>query len=407
MNDLEEDVESTSVDSSVTSSDSASSSDSGYDDDDDDDDDPSSFGQSHGLSRLVTKYIDKGEIISNCRRQKAIAIEDTCIEKTLDWTKRVPVGMGLCPWAVKSLRSDRIRFVNCILQSEPSQIVATLLEEAKSLMSIDDDASCCIDDDEGSDHHHAFFTTLLIIPNVVEWNSCVHVFDTFVRKLSLGCYSNNNNPDNGLDENIADTHHDNNNESSNAAFSQLQEDFTLVAFHPQFLRWRGLPEGVGVGSPVHAYKSVPGLFQKSSKAFPATILETNSRMFGRRRVKVQFQTQQQPQQSDDLGRAVVDADKASSNDCQYVPVNWCIFGDGSSTKNLQQQSVAEGKSNSAGRSSHNPLSTSFGPPLPDNAMHRSPFPTIHLIRNQDLAQLRARDVSRVKRKNAQRMGQAV
>ena len=46
-----------------------------------------------------------------------------------------------------------------------------------------------------------------------------------------------------------------------------------------------------------------------------------------------------------------------------------------------------------------------GPPLPDNIMHRSPQPTIHLIRNTDLATLKARDVSRVKRMNAQRMMQ--
>ena len=36
-------------------------------------------------------------------------------------------------------------------------------------------------------------------------------------------------------------------------------------------------------------------------------------------------------------------------------------------------------------------------------MHRAPYPTIHLIRNEDLERLRARDVSRVKRNNARRM----
>lgn len=36
-------------------------------------------------------------------------------------------------------------------------------------------------------------------------------------------------------------------------------------------------------------------------------------------------------------------------------------------------------------------------------MHRSPYPTIHMIVNQDLASLCIRDVSRVKRLNAQRM----
>lgn len=36
-------------------------------------------------------------------------------------------------------------------------------------------------------------------------------------------------------------------------------------------------------------------------------------------------------------------------------------------------------------------------------MHRSPYPLIHIIVNQDLASLCMRDVSRVKRLNAQRM----
>jgi hypothetical protein len=42
-------------------------------------------------------------------------------------------------------------------------------------------------------------------------------------------------------------------------------------------------------------------------------------------------------------------------------------------------------------------------PLPDNVMHRSPYPTIHIIVNRDLASLCIRDISRVKRMNAQRM----
>lgn len=46
-----------------------------------------------------------------------------------------------------------------------------------------------------------------------------------------------------------------------------------------------------------------------------------------------------------------------------------------------------------------------GEPLPDNAMHRAPYPTVHVIANADLASLRARDVSRVKRINARRMAE--
>ena len=62
-------------------------------------------------------------------------------------------------------------------------------------------------------------------------------------------------------------------------------------------------------------------------------------------------------------------------DEQYVPIDWFVVDDGAPR----------------------------GRPLPDNAMHRAPFPTIHLIRNRDLATLRMCDVSRVKRKNAVRL----
>ena len=41
--------------------------------------------------------------------------------------------------------------------------------------------------------------------------------------------------------------------------------------------------------------------------------------------------------------------------------------------------------------------------LIDNLMHQTPYPTIHLIRNDDLVQLSLKDVSRVKRYNIQRM----
>ena len=98
-------------------------------------------------------------------------------------------------------------------------------------------------------------------------------------------------------------------------------------------------------------------FEKSQGVHLAKIIETGGSNFGKRKVKVEFEED---------GRE------------QYVPIDW-LMSDADGTM------LPEGEL------------------LPDNAMHRAPYPTIHLIRNVDLASLCARDVSRVKRKNAQLM----
>ena len=41
------------------------------------------------------------------------------------------------------------------------------------------------------------------------------------------------------------------------------ERVTLVSFHPKFLRWRGLPDGISVGSIVQAHYGMIG--QKSEQ----------------------------------------------------------------------------------------------------------------------------------------------
>lgn len=43
------------------------------------------------------------------------------------------------------------------------------------------------------------------------------------------------------------------------------------------------------------------------------------------------------------------------------------------------------------------------PPLPDNAMHRAPYPVVHILRTVDLEGLSVHDISRLKRRNAKRM----
>jgi len=221
------------------------------------------------------------------------------------WTDRIPIGLGLCPWAGKSRSQGRLRYVTCE-GNDPSCVAQMVLAEAEILNCAD---------------AVSLSSTLIVCPHVAAWKD-FQIFDAWVTtgfKTESECI--------GFDEKI-----------------------TLVSFHPDFLRWRGLPEGVEVGTIVQSYWGTAG--RKSFETSPATIIETQSCVFGMQKVKVRF-------------------DDGSE---QYVPIDWFA------------KSV-----------------NGLGAPLPDNAMHRAPHPTVHLIRNKDLAALCMRDVSRVKRRNAQRM----
>jgi hypothetical protein len=255
------------------------------------------------------------------------------------WTERVPIGLGLCPWAMKSSRLERLKYTTCH-DTTPCDVALRILAEAKELLY-----GCCqtaaatasgslTDTDVVPPSPPPPLTsTLVVCPHVPAWNDDFQVFDDFVKKFP---------------------------QQNSILFQHL----TLVSFHPQFLRWRGLAAGIKVGSVVQSHKGIAGGFsKKSSNVFPATVLETNNPVFGQRRIKVRFHYHD----DDDLH------DKKE----QYVPVDWLVDTDSSGSSLL-------------------------GPPLPDNAMHRAPYPTIHLIRNEDLV-IPCRDVSRVKRKNAQRM----
>ena len=140
---------------------------------------------------------------------------------------------------------------------------------------------------------------------------------------------------------------------------QTSDESTLVAFHPSCIRWHGLPDNITEGSIVQSHYGIVG--KKSVETAPATIVETCNKAFGMRKVKVRFHTACHVRRQE-----------------QYVPTDWISTEEGGNTQ---------------------------GPALPDNAMHQSPYPTIHIIRNMDLASLSIRDISRVKRKNAQRMMQ--
>jgi len=218
------------------------------------------------------------------------------------WAVCVPIGLGLCPWAGKAHFQGRLRYVTCAGAS-PADAARLVAAEAQVL---------------AGSGVAPLSSSLVVCPHVAGWQE----FKAFEHWVS------------GLEERC--------------------EHLTLVPFHPEFLRWRGLPDGVGVGSVVSTHWGPPS--SKSACTAPATIVDSGDKNpFGMRKVLVRFHESLE-------GRSPE----------EFVPIDWFDH-------------------------SHS------GAPLPDNGMHQAPHPTIHLIRNADLATLTLCDVSQVKRRNAQRM----
>ena len=232
---------------------------------------------------------------------------DVYATKVREWAEKIPIGMGLCPWAGKSNNKGLLRVVTCICDAPNN--AAEMIEREVELLSR-----------EGTP---PLSTTLIVCPHVPMWKE-FQSFDEFVR--------------NGFKRQLST--------------SEVLDNVTLVAFHPEFSRWHGLPEDVGVGSEVNSHWGMIG--QKSRQTATATIIETNNKAFGLRKIKVRFHSTMDGRQE------------------QYVPIDWLDLSE-------------------------------TGPPLPDNFMYRAPYPTIHIIANQDLASMRICDVSKVKRLNASRM----
>jgi hypothetical protein len=338
--------------------------------------------------------------------------DDLYVRNVRRWVQRIPVGLGLCPWAVQSQHLGRIKYRTC-LATTPCDVEDCINEEVRALVVSDDDlgddnGDGAEDDDDDDDdkkknqigsrrrRRRRLMTTLVICPNIGVWKDDYDTFNSFVQNLqsqqhkschyydqSGGCVSNNNQQQQEEDlTNNKHHHHNTTNIESN------HHQVTFVAFHPLFLRWRGLPDGITVGSVVQSHRRF-GL-QKSQETMTATVIETGIDnaiisnehtktrrntvpVFGLRRVKVRFH---------------------EDNREQYVPTDWVVV----TIKDFTEGSEDDGDYNN-GKNNDAPQA----PALPDNAMHRAPYPTIHLIHNSDLGKLQARDVSRVKRKNAQRM----
>ena len=259
---------------------------------------------------------DSNSLEENQRSSVNQSVCDDAVEaqQVRAWSEKVPIGMGFCPWAVQSKYlayhvCDAVR---------PQDVAERVQQEARYLLSDQCNTS-------------PLSSTLLVCPRVTAWQDNFENFDAFVKSLRV-------------------------------------DEITLVSFHPQFLRWRGLPTNISVGSRVQSHRNVGGM-QKTHETFQATLLETSTVPFGRRKVRIRFD---------------------SDGQAQYVPVDWI-------------KPISDNDENDT-TTGDNAVAT-LGTPLPDNLMHRAPFPTIHLIRDMDLASLSMRSVSRVKRKNAQRITQ--
>lgn len=124
-----------------------------------------------------------------------------------------------------------------------------------------------------------------------------------------------------------------------------QVKVSLVVFHPEFQRWGGQLLRVGQTVRAHFERSGGG---RSETTEVAEVFETDEAKVGVRRVGVRFLE-----------------DGAE----QWVPIEWICSAP--SSRNLTRSSEEDGDN--------------F---LPDNKMHRTGIPTVHLIRAEDLKRVR-------------------
>jgi hypothetical protein len=263
-----------------------------------------------------------------------------------DWTEKVPIGMNLCPWAKLSQKKGRIKYVTCHEEIQTPQEASTIIwNEIEKLLGNSQRSNRSLP---------PWSTTLVICPHVKVWKSDFKAFEAFVKTFG-----------------------NKGNESEQQPPTPPQAGIALVPFHPHFLRWRGLPETISAGSTVRCHRGLAG-FSKSPEAHPATVLDLRPPGFGRRRVRIRFHDTPK-------GELEPDPKREMGNTEQCVPVEWVVLLDGCGTDDLNKN-----------KNYHRP-------PLPDNAMHRTPCPVVHILRNEDLEGLSIHEISQLKRRNAKRM----
>ena len=266
----------------------------------------SSFSSSSSSSSSSSCCSSSSDVENEIHSKTFGLIDSEYANKVKQWSDAIPIGLGLCPWAIKSNNQNRLRYVTC--QGELlSDAIDILQRECNKLLEKD---------------VQPLSSSLVVCPFLQEWKD-FEIFQQFVYH--------------GIKSSIE---------------KDLLEQIEFVPFHPQFTRWYALPSHINEGSTVQSYWGNFG--QKSTVTDIATIIETHSKAFGQTKVKIRFQNEMEGRRQE-----------------QYVPTEW--------------------------------LDIPKGEALVNNVMHRAPYPTIHLIRNLDLASLNASSVSRTKRKNAVRM----
>ncbi|GFH56180.1 hypothetical protein CTEN210_12656 [Chaetoceros tenuissimus] len=267
---------------------------------------PSSSFSSSSSSSSSSCCSSPSSDVDNLRTKTFGLIDSEYAKKVKQWSDAIPIGLGLCPWAIKSNNQNRLRYITC--QGKlVSDAINMLQRECNMLLGKD---------------IQPLSSSLVVCPFLQEWKD-FEVFQQFVYH--------------GIKSSIE---------------KDLLEQMEFVPFHPQFTRWYALPSHIHKGSIVQSYWGIFG--QKSTVTDIATIIETHNKAFGQTKVKIRFHNEMEGRRHE-----------------QYVPTEW--------------------------------LDIPKGEALVNNVMHRAPYPTIHLIRNLDLASLNASSVSRTKRKNAVRM----
>jgi hypothetical protein len=273
-----------------------------------------------------------------------------------DWTEKVPIGMNLCPWAKLSQKEGRIKYVTCHEEIQTPQEASNVIwNEIETLLGNNRE---CNSNSERNRSLPPWSTTLVICPHVEAWKNDFEAFEAFVKNFGNGIESEQQPPS----------------QRQSKQRRTASSSITLVPFHPHFVRWRGLPETISAGSKVRCHRGLDG-FSKSPGAHPATVLDLRPPGFGRRRVRIRFHDTE------------IDPTRKTSKTEQCVPVGWVLlngFGDDHNNNNNNHENNQR-------------------PPLPDNAMHRAPYPVVHILRNEDLEGLSIHEISRLKRRNAKRM----
>lgn len=250
------------------------------------------------------------------------------------WLDEYIIRHHLCPWASRADEGGGLRIIVSRADTEAGVLV-DLKREAKRLVKPPPPPAA---------PPPALATTLLVCPGVREWAEDFAQFDTFVRGAT-------------------------------------QDGVSLVAFHPNFARWRAAPPGthgaLAVGESVLTYYweafadpkdlaaaqayadsdggdiDVPCHYLKSEKCERAVVECIDEDEVGVRNVRVRFEDPVDGDSDDDQEEDAFDD----------VPIEW-----------LTRDTDAAG------------VSLDSLPLLADNLIHTSPVPIIHLLQGDELAE---------------------